>query len=148
MNETQRRVRDMWEANYPTRDIGAALGMTKNAVCGMLKRMRDNGIQLSSRSNKPPALRDKVKKIATLKKVTALKKRPSPSVTIAVEHEPIVPDPPLRRKQGPVGLLDLHALSCRYIINGTRGANALFCGEVKETGSYCAAHAALCFRRD
>jgi hypothetical protein len=47
---------------------------------------------------------------------------------------------------GPVRFMQLHALSCRYIIGKVDGPKTMFCGKAKTSGAYCAEHHALCYQ--
>ena len=138
--------------NLTTREIGARVGLTKNAVCGMLKRLRDKGFDLPKkpRNGSDGSLREgKREKIAKVEKVKALKEKATkkPKETLPEVATPIVPPPVPKppEKSGRFRFIDLRADSCRYIVSGKRAEEFLFCGAPKERGAYCEEHAILCY---
>lgn len=147
--DKKQKVIELWALQMTTREIGMAVGMTKNAVCGLMKRMRDSGVDLPKRPGTGHSRGAKREKIAKVEKVTMLKekaaKKPkelSPEVLIPVVPPP-VPKPP--EKTGRFRFIDLRPNSCRYVVSGKRAEEFLFCGEPKKRGAYCAEHAKLCY---
>ncbi len=146
--ETQRKVLELWALNLTTREIGQAVGLSKNSVCGMLKRLRDKGLDIPKRPNGFEAKTEKNKKIAKVAKVTKLKEKkpkaaPEPVAVVPIII-PVEPPKPLK-KSGTFRFIDLRNNSCRYIVSGKRAEEFLFCGEPKTKGAYCKEHAALCY---
>jgi GcrA cell cycle regulator len=155
------KVVALWNKGLTTREMGAELGLTKNAVCGLLKRMRDAGVALKPRT--PPASQTPAKKPAVAKtppnvislsviKTTAKAAKETKvvqgiqQVLPFPELAPKPPEPPAAKKQRDgIRFMQLRSSSCRFIISGKEPENFLFCGDPKERGSYCAEHAALCY---
>lgn len=142
---TQDRILELWAEGKTTRIIGEEVGVTKNSVCGLLKRLRDKGHPVPQRIYKFEAKKPVNKKIAQLKKVTRLKaipKKPEPKGTPVA----VVPPPPKRKVNiGKVKFIDLQPDSCRYIVSGKRAEEFLFCGAPKTRRAYCDEHAKLCY---
>lgn len=146
----------LWELNKTTREIAEELGVTKNSVCGALKRLRDKGVALERRPGGHILPKEKTQEIAKLKKVASLKKRAKAKAEAAPPkrepEQPFLPlfvikppEPKVPPKVGKLKFMDLRRTSCRYVVSGDRPENFLFCGDPKERGSYCAEHAALCY---
>lgn len=142
---TQDRILELWAEGKTTQKIGEAVGVTKNSVCGLLKRLRDKGHPIPQRIHQFEAKKPINKKIAKLKKVTRLKaipKKPEPKGTPVA----VVPPPPKRKINiGKVKFIDLQPDSCRYIVSGKRAEEFLFCGAPKTRRAYCEEHAKLCY---
>lgn len=147
--EIQQKIREMWDQNLTTREIGAALGLSKNSVCGLLHRMRTKGVDLPKKPRNGSTRTQKREQIAKVEKVTALKVKaaakpvePVPEIVV-----PVVP-PPLPKpaeKQGRFRFIDLRRNSCRYVVSGKTAEEFMFCGEPKKRGAYCEEHAKLCY---
>jgi hypothetical protein len=147
LDEKQKRILEMWERNMTGSEIANAIGITRNAVMGILDRMRKRG--LAEYRLSPEARRKPVRKAVKASVSTELPKaqakastQPEPDpdqfVMTVLEDKSIPP-------HGPVTMMNLHYLSCRYIISDVNGAETLFCGKMKTTGAYCAEHHQLCY---
>ena len=149
--EQEQQIREMWDLNMTTREIGAALGLSKNSICGLLHRMRTRGVDLAKkpRNGNGTLREEKRERIAKVKKVTALKtraaKKPVELVYEIVKPvvAPSMPKPP--EKTGKFRFIDLTRNACRYVVSGKRAEEFLFCGEPKQRGAYCEDHAKLCY---
>jgi len=143
------RLRELWEAGLTTVQIGHKLGLTKNAICGLIYRMRKDGVPLSPSKNKSVAkepqqpVGGKVVPMKPRKKKKANTLPPLP-LFAAIEPPPPPPPPPPIVRVG-IQFIDLRNNSCRYVISGKRPEDFRFCGDARTTTAYCAEHAALCY---
>jgi hypothetical protein len=147
LNDKQKRILVMWENNMTGSEIANAIGITRNAVMGHLSRIR--AMKLTGYKVEPKGHRKPVRKAVEAPKTSALPKtiqkpkakpetNPDQFVMTVLEDRSLPP-------HGPVTLMNLHHLSCRYIISEVKGAQTLFCGKVKTTAAYCAEHHQLCY---
>jgi GcrA cell cycle regulator len=145
------KVHALWEEGLTTREIGQKLGLTKNAICGLIYRMRQHGVVMSPTKNKPIAPQPKPKPVEEKVVVVKLKppkppKQPPPLPLFEKLEPPPAPEP-VEQQVIRLGIkfIDLKAESCRYVISGRTPDQFRFCGDPKKTGAYCAEHAALCY---
>jgi hypothetical protein len=147
LNDREKRILAMWEKNMTGGEIGNAIGITRNAVMGILGRLRARGHV--GYKVPPPAYRKRVRKGVEPQKTSeppkpSTKTKPKPAANPDQFEMVVLKDlslPP----HGPVTLMKLHRLSCRYIISEVKGSETLFCGKMKTTGAYCAEHHELCY---
>jgi GcrA cell cycle regulator len=124
-NATQLTIlRSMWAARATGLEIGDALGTSRSAVLGKLRRL---GLVRSKGAIRKPPREPKVE--------------PFPFIA----RKPMPPPPPVL-KPGPVTIVDLAPRHCRWISG--EPSNALYCGVAQEYGSpYCPKHTAESFSR-
>jgi GcrA cell cycle regulator len=133
--ELTRKILKLWDEGYSASGIGNHLNMTRNAVMGKIHRARAVGVKVKrSRIVKPKPER-KVKNRRIIRKAK-LENKPLPPV-------PQLPPSPKARPK-PVRFMGLRPSSCRFVVNDDR-SDYLFCNAEKEVGSYCKAHADLCY---
>jgi len=147
-------VRELWEEKLTTSEIGRRLGLTKNAICGLIYRMRKEGILPSPSKNTSAAgkpqqpVGGKVVPMKPRKKKTAKTITPLP-LFAAIEPPPPPPPPPPPKvpsvQRDGIPFIDLRNNSCRYVVSGKRAEDFRFCGDPRTTTAYCADHAALCY---
>jgi hypothetical protein len=160
----------LWNAGHTTREIGDALGKTRNAIAGRLYRMRATGstaVPLRAGSAEPRRVMQRSRKKANLIELPRVATKPALAVKKASAGE-IIRFPFLRMRQiselitpppdsEPVvfegkpakDLMALGPFDCRYVVNRiSRGVPALYCGSPQTRGSYCAEHAELCYRKE
>lgn len=156
------KVIALWDRGLTTAEMGAQLGLTKNAVCGLLKRMRDSGVALKPRTPVPPTATPTKKRtvaktapnVISLPVIkTAQKAAKEPKVVKGIQQVLPFPEPspkkveptPRPERQTGIPFIQLRALSCRFVVSGKEPEDFLFCGARKVRGAYCEAHAALCY---
>jgi GcrA cell cycle regulator len=121
--ERTRRLVALVAQGYSARQVGAALGVTRNAAIGKIHRM---GLQLLT-VRKPAAVRKPRKRWIKMTRPRALPPPPAPEVAPA---------------NGPIGIMELTAFTCRWPF-GER-APFRFCGTTKPAGGpYCREHTAI-----
>lgn len=149
----QDKIVALWNENKTGTEIAEALGLTRNAVLGMIFRLRTKGM-INVRQKDQDAVRkdpDKLyrRKVKGAKKPKQPKKpkverrgAPKPFPVLRGGEKTDLPQPVTPQKA--VQLDGLRLGSCRYIVSGS-GPSAFYCGDPKERGSYCAGHAAICY---
>jgi GcrA cell cycle regulator len=120
-------MRTLWLEGNSASVIGEQLGVTKNAVIGMVFRLKIRRAPNTPRFSLPEA-REAAK--------------PKPKPKLAPPRKP--PPPPPRPRW--VSLMELRVDSCRYPRDGATGVE--FCSAVAPFLSpWCPEHRALCYRR-
>jgi len=147
LTDKEKSIVTMWNKNMSGQEIGDELGITRNAVMGILNRLRLKGVV--GYKVKPKTYRKRSQKpVEAPKPIAPPKAPPKPKPQPARNPDQLVMAvledrslPP----HGPVTLMKLHHRSCRYIVSDVKGAETLFCGRMKTTGAYCAEHHQLCY---
>lgn len=155
--ELVEKLKELWRDQKTGSEIALALGMTRNAVMGMLNRLRVKG-ELGYRklefrgkipkpraprlpAQNPPAPRVKTTVVVDMPRVST--QTPEVLCLVPIKETP-APDKP-----GPangVKLTDLEWYHCRWAIKEVRPKEFRFCGaRKKEKSSYCAEHHALVY---
>jgi len=139
ISSIDQKIVDLWQDNVSAQSIADTLGITKNAVIGKVARIRNRGYDLRKRPSVP------VINIEELR--TPIKKPLIAWVPVLVEEPENEPEVALKEPHisGPKTLMDLKIDDCRYIIEGERAPLFLFCGQLKASKTYCAAHHKLCY---
>lgn len=112
--ERMEQLRDLWSRGVPAREIGAKLGMSKNAVISKARRVagckarKEGGCLKGGKSSKSRDMKLKTGKFV------------------------------FQYDGGGVRILDLKAYQCRWPVRHENGIN-YFCG-AKSEGSYCVKH--------
>ena len=134
----ERRVLEMWGMNASYTEIGDALGMTRSAIAGKLKRLRAEG-RVSGRKHN--ASRDVENAIRRKADLPPKFRQEFQTITIASP----VPTDPSPVTEGSKDLVDLKPFECRYPFgNGPYR----FCAKPTLIGSsWCAYHHLLCCRK-
>ena len=148
LDEKQKKIFELWKKNFTGSQIANEIGITRNAVMGILDRMRKKGI--IGYKSPPKSYRQPVRNAHN---PVPLSRAPQEPKTIRTEPDDdadqlvmTVLDDRSLPPHGPVTLMKLHHLSCRYIISDVKGAETLFCGKVKSVGAYCEEHRKLCYQ--
>jgi hypothetical protein len=139
MTERNNEIVRLWNLEIPSKDIAAQLGITKNAVIGVVTRERESGRGLITRRMKPgPRQNMKNGKRSHKKRPGAeqIKVRTMPKL---FQIEP-VPEKRQTKVLG-IGLEDLGHRSCRYPTSRVEDKH-YFCGEPTRDAatSYCETH--------
>jgi len=131
-----------WEEGLSGSQIGEKLNMTRNAVIGMVNRLRRKG-HVFARDEKE----QHKKRVVEARKVREedYAKRHNPkAINIIPKDLQIENVPSLPTRSGGIELLDLKLNSCRFIISGDE-TPVKYCGEMQTRGSYCAEHYSICY---
>lgn len=134
MENIQDEILKLWKQNLSGMQIAVRLGVSRGVVMGHVHRLRKKGMFEYRVGPKTEVKKEKPK--LTSKDIKIVRVDPPKEVSKLFEFvEP----------KGPVKLLNLHGLSCRYIIGPTKGPDTLYCGKRKFRGSYCEEHHKICF---
>lgn len=112
------RLLALWQGKKTSYQIAAELGVSRNAVLGVIKRHKDKGVTLRGRLP--------VEKKAKIQK-------PKPVERLLDYAEPVVG----------VTLMELRHNSCRFIV--AEDEAPIYCGRTRTRGPYCAEHYAVCY---
>ena len=138
---TERRVellRKLWGQRASAADIARELGATRNQVLGKIWRLKLT-------RNEAPRQRTTRTPIPA-KAATPVKPAKPIKAPVAVAAPPRAPRPAEPGPEGGIGIVDLQARHCRWIVAGERD-EARYCGATKPDlmKPYCAAHAARAY---
>ncbi len=129
--ENKAVVKDLYiDQNKSSAIVGAHLGVSRNAVIGIINRM-------GYRKEKPPPVVRPPKRVHTKARTAAdrVQRRaegPSPQVICGESvHEPLL-----------ASVIDLTSDKCAYPYGNT---DFKFCGRKRTRGAFCAIHASLCY---
>lgn len=150
MNDREQKVLELWKEGLSTFKMSQVMGISKNSICGIVFRMRKRGIEIPVRGSHPTG-------IIKFKKPKE-KKEPAKSGNLTPRFNKIFKQTKLVKRQEKINRIQntkpseknvrfwkLTAQSCRYVVNDGRAEDFIFCGEPKQRGSYCAAHADICY---
>lgn len=134
----ERRVVEMWGMNASYTEIGDALGMTRSAIAGKLKRLRANGLVKGRQHNSVRNTQNAIRRKADLPPKF---RQEFQTITIASPVPTDISEAP----EGSKNLVDLKPFECRYPFgNGPYR----FCAKPTLIGSsWCAYHHLLCCRK-
>lgn len=146
LNEYEQKIVDLWNAKFPSSEIAKALGKTRNTIVGKVWRLRRRGIEFAHHPIKGE--NPKPKKVVKSPRVRST--NPIASLTFKNKNDvnqryKFVPREAVEAKPLNIGFWKLKANSCRYVMNDGMPENFIFCGAPKERGSYCEAHALICY---
>lgn len=111
----------LWQQSLTSYQIAERLGVSRNAVLGVIKRHRDKGNELRRRS------------VKVMQKLGPKIQKPRPVELLFDYVEPAVG----------VSIFGLRHNSCRYII--AEDEAPIYCGRDKQRGSYCMDHYNICY---
>lgn len=153
MNEREQKIYDLWQQNFSTAIMAGMLGISKNAICGIVHRLRLRGVTIPKRGSRPMGLITlRVPKPIEEKKPRPPKKDYGPRFARLFDRA-VMPDQVVEIEKKPAAKLTgknvmfwgLTSKSCRYVINDGKPEDFIFCGKEKERGPYCKEHAAICY---
>jgi len=138
----------MWLDGKTGLQIAEKLGLTRNAVMGKLKRLRDKGmieykmvpakrVGRNQKKTQTNLLYFPIKNRRILREVRE-GKREAPKIFVSEEAKNL--------RKSPVRFFDLTNTSCKFVINDGEPQNFLFCGDDRKDGSsYCERHHKMCY---
>ena len=130
LDPTQLQIVELWRSGKSALQIGAVLGLTRNAVIGRIDRMRMRGVVVERFFDSE----------VVQKKAIGPRPRAAPTNIRSGANW-------WTKTKPPTGVLlgHLRSTSCRYILPETHEGQHVYCGEQKTRGSYCTDHAVLCY---
>lgn len=140
LNDYEQQIVTLWNKGFSASVIATQLGKNRNIIIGKVWRMRQKGIDIKEHERPTGQLRVKkepkvrIKKLASLPLFDFKPPKPLPEIKQSNEAKPLN-----------VSFGELKNNSCRYVVNNGRPENFIFCGALKERGSYCEAHALICY---
>jgi len=144
LDDYEQKIVDLWNAKYPASEIAKALGKTRNTIVGKVWRLRRHGVEFIHHpikvSSGPKVVKPKAARASKPFSGIRFNKAPRFPKSDALPLKEAVEAKPLN-----IGFWNLKANSCRYVMNDGRPENFIFCGAPKERGSYCEAHASICY---
>ena len=137
-------LREHWISGIPASEIGAQMGISKNAVLGKVHKLKltprllgGPRSNVKSRADKPNGNKGKPKAAAIVHKLVtrAERKPPTPPESFDMEDGEGVDVTAL------VGIMDLTANTCRWPHGDPLLPGFGYCGKYTDAGPYCADHA-------
>ena len=147
------QVAALWAQDKTSTEIAAALNISRNSVMGFVHRLRRAGlIQIREKDKdavrKAPDGRKRASRKKVAKPKPKVERKPGPARGQKPAKTRLPPKPveilPWTPPSGTKTVLTLRLMDCRYIVAGA-GLDAVYCGQPKERGSYCAEHGARCY---
>jgi hypothetical protein len=155
--ELVEKLKELWRDQKTGSEIALTLGMTRNAVMGMLNRLRVKGelgyrkLEFKGRTPTPrapriPALNPRAPRVKSTVVVDTPRVSAEPAKVLCLVPLQNVPRPYTPPPENGVKLTDLEWYHCRWAIKEVRPKEFRFCGaHKKEKSSYCAEHHALVY---
>jgi GcrA cell cycle regulator len=146
------QVEQMWRDGRTATQIAAEIGgVTRNAIIGLVHRLRLSGKALANRSRSPvPETAPRPKRSITLAKLGygAPQLCPHPAAGLPAEQRRASWRGNLAAPESrPCGLLELQHDSCRWPLGDPSSPEFRFCGgRADEDRSYCAFHGRLAYQ--
>lgn len=143
MSDLEKKILELWNIGYSTAKIAAAIGVSKNSICGKIFRMREKGIEIPP---KKPTVKEKsiVPRAAGIRKPRVRFKTPFIDGFDKAKKFTPKPSKPASNSLN-IGFWKLKSNSCRYVVNEGIAENFIFCGAPRERGPYCESHAFICY---
>lgn len=122
MNNTERNeeILRLWKDGMTGAQIAENIGVTRNAVLGLIHRMKQKGESLERKVNNRVF---KVKEIKVKKQIRKLKEE----------------------TRMPSGILNLRRDSCRFIVEDGDEKQTRYCNQKIHRASYCQEHYKICY---
>lgn len=127
------KLLELWKEGLSGSVLAERFGVSKGAIMGRLFRLRKMGVS-TEREGLPSSPEGENPKVTVAKKPKVYRTKK-------------VSFPPTRgrRKGDGISILELKMSSCRYIVGWCEEDLHLYCGKDQVQGSYCDAHAKLCY---
>jgi hypothetical protein len=146
------KLKELWRDQKTGSEIATTLGMTRNAVMGLLNRLRVKGelgyrkLELRGKTpNKRPS-RALAPRVKTTVVVDTPRVSTEPAEVLCLVPRQNIPEPNTPGPAYGVKLTDLEWWHCRWAIKEVRPKEFRFCGaRKKNNSSYCAEHHALVY---
>ena len=140
------KIVELWEEGLSGTQIGELLSLTRNAVIGVVNRLRKKGFKFKrnekvEHKKRVSLAREKREEDYQKRNAKKLKK---PLVIEVEKQEKIYPIPILPTRDGGIDLIDLKRTSCRFIVSGD-DTPIKYCGETQDRGAYCRDHYKICY---
>lgn len=140
--ERRKVIKEMWDKNLTGKEISIELGMTRNAVMGVVHRLIGKGELLHKTAEKQQSAYYRVMGERKIKDPP-----PAPVVKKFIKTQK-APTFRIQETEDPLQITNFMSLktgSCRYSISGKRASEYIFCNELSTQKSYCDHHYSLCY---
>ena len=140
--ERRKVIKEMWDKNLTGKEIGIELGMTRNAVMGVVHRLIGKGELLHKTAEKQQSAYYRVMSERKIKDPP-----PAPIVKKFIKTQKS-PSFRIREIEDPLQItnfMNLKTGSCRYSVSGKHVSEYIFCDEPATRKSYCNLHYSLCY---
>jgi hypothetical protein len=143
-DERRETIKVMWEKNLTGKEISIQLGMTRNAVMGVVHRLIGKGELLHKTAEK--------QQIAYYRVMGEMKvKNPPPAPVvkkfIKTQRAPVYVVDDLVDPLQLTNFMSLKRDSCKYSISGNRASEYIFCNKTATNKSYCDHHYSICYSK-
>ena len=138
LSARHKEILALWKEGLTGQQIAEKLGTTRNAILGLVNRLRIAGyVEYRAKHPRP--------KRGAPRKPHKPPKRKMAQLELAVSAAPpLIPEPVQTR---PLTIMELGRRSCRFILNEGKPSSFLFCGKTTDKGSYCLEHHKVCFTK-
>jgi hypothetical protein len=139
----------LWNEGQTSGQIAQKLGITRNAVIGIVFRERTRrGASIIPVDRKGSGGTPPKPKVSVPKERMVILRVPANVIKLLpkrLEVPPVCEEPAMHPDQPsePANIVNLRG--CRYIVEGGPPEKLLYCNDPKERGSYCEKHAQLCY---
>jgi hypothetical protein len=137
-------VKEMWDKNFTGKEIGVKLGMTRNAVMGVVHRLIGKGELLHKTAEKQKVAYDRVMSERNAKSTSF---NPPIKKFIKTQKAPYFRTHYPEEPSQPTNFMDLNAHSCKFSVSGERASEYIFCNEPATNKSYCNHHYLICYAK-
>jgi len=126
-------ILELWNSGYSGSDISKETGKTRNAVLGLLHRLKSKGYYVEKKAQKTQESKKtkKIKEIRTNKGWVR-------SFNAVKIQDSVIPEHGMT-------IMDLTPNSCRFVIQTDTPEGAIFCGHTLHKHRYCEEHFRMCY---
>ena len=142
--ERREVIKIMWNKNFTGKEISIKLGMTRNAVMGVVHRMISKGELLHKTVEKQQIAYYRVMGERKIKNPP-----PAPVVKkfIKTQKAPVYVVEEMFDPLQVTNFMSLKIDSCKFSISGKRASEYIFCEKVATKKSYCDHHYSICYTK-